>query len=115
MRQKNDDNDVSTWTCECIKKVLKSHGSVQEGNQDKIHSRCLLLKKLIYYGLENVMSMSKTTLRSMSADLTLPFGADISKDDLILNMHNVMIHNHNDTIEQMLTLVEEGYGCEEVV
>ena len=70
---------------------------------------------MIYYGLENLMSMSKTTLRSISTDLTLPFGAEISKDDLILNMSNVMIHNHNDTIEQTLTLVEEGEGCEEVV
>lgn len=51
----------------------------------------------------------------MSADLTLSFGADISKDDLILNISNAMIHKHNDIIEEIFALVEEEERCEEVI
>ena len=59
--------------------------------------------------------MTKTALRQLSANLTLPFGAEVSRDDLIINASNVMIHNHNDTVEDMLALVEKEDGCEEIV
>ena len=59
--------------------------------------------------------MSKTDLRQMSANLTLPFGADVSKDDLIINISNVMINNHNDTIEDILALVEKEDGFEDLI
>ena len=51
----------------------------------------------------------------MSAYLTLPFGADVSKDDLIANVPNAMINNCNDTVDQIVTLIEEKEGVEEVV
>ena len=51
----------------------------------------------------------------MSSNLTLPFGAEVSRDDLIMNVSNVMIHNHNDTVEDMLALVEKEDGCEEII
>ena len=114
-KQKNDDEDASTWTCEYCKKNFKSHDAVQEGNQAKLQSRCVFLKKLISCGFENLMSMSKTDLRQMSANLTLPFGADVSKDDLIANISNVMINNHNDTIEDALALVEKEDGFEDLI
>ena len=59
--------------------------------------------------------MTKTALRWLSANLTLPFGAEVSRDDLIMNVSNVMIHNHNDIVEDILALVEKEDGCEEIV
>jgi len=75
----------------------------------------LLLKKLIHYGLENLMTMTKSALRQMASNLTLPFGAEASRDDLINNVSNVMIHDNDDTVEDMLALVEKEDGCEEIV
>ena len=115
LKQKNDNEDASTWTCECCEKFLKSHNALQEGNLAKSQSRCVLLKKLISHGFENLMSMSKTDLRQMSANLTLPFDANISRDDLIMNISNVMINNHNDTIEDILELVEKEDGFEDLI
>ena len=42
--------------------------------------------------LENLISLSKTELRLMSAELILPFGAEISKDNLIKNVSNTIIN-----------------------
>ena len=115
MRQKNDDEHVSTWTCEYRKSFLKLHKVVQEGNQAKLRNRCLLLKKLIHYGLENLITMTKSALRQMSSNLTLPFGAEASRYDLINNVSNVMIHNNDDTVEDILALVEKEDACDEIV
>ena len=52
------------------------------------------------------MSLSKTELRSMSAELTLPFGTETSKDDLIKNVFDVMIHKKVETAGQMLSIIE---------
>ena len=72
------------------------------------------MKKIIYYGFENLTSMTKTALRHFSANLALPFVAEVSRDDLIINVSNVMIHNHKDTVEDVLALVEKEDGCEEI-
>ena len=78
-----------------------------QGNEAKLCNRYFLLKKLICYGLEKIISLSKTSLKSMSADFTLTFGVDISKDDLIENISNAMINNHNDTVDQIVASIEE--------
>ena len=51
----------------------------------------------------------------MSSHMKLPSGSDISKDDLIVNVSYVMIHNHTSTVKEILALVEEGGKCKEVV
>ena len=38
----------------------------------------------------------------------------ISRDDLIINISNVMINNHNDAIEDILELVEKEDGFEDL-
>ena len=70
-----------------------------QGNEAKLWSRRFLLKKLICRELETLMTLSKNALKSMSADLALPFGAGASKDDSIANASNAMISNHNDAVE----------------
>ena len=47
----------------------------------------------------------------MSADLTLPFGTETSKDDLIKNVFDVMIHKKVETVGQTLSII----GNEEVL
>ena len=106
MVQKNDDRCVSTWTCDYCRSFLKTHGAVQKGKQEDLRARCLLLKKLIYHGLENIISLSKTQLRSMSNELKLPHSADISKDDLIKKTCDVMIGEANDTSECLISSIE---------
>ena len=64
-------------------------------------------KKLMHCGLENLILLSKTSLRSMSAELTLEFGADISKDDLITNGSNVTIENEEDMVDLILAFIEK--------
>ena len=51
-----------------------------------------IVKKLLSYSLENLISLSKIELRSISIELTLPFGAEIPKDDLIKNVSNAIIN-----------------------
>ena len=60
---KNDDRDVSTWTRDYCRSFLKTYRAVQQGKQEELRTRCLLLKKIIYQGLENIISLSKTQLR----------------------------------------------------
>ena len=69
--------------------------------------RCVLLKYLIANGLENLMSLSKTKLKLMSSALTFPYGQDISKDDMIMHISNVMFVAHGDTSHGALTVIEE--------
>ena len=59
-KNKNDDEDVSTWTCEYSQSFLKSHKAVQQKNISEFHTRCELLKKIWSRGLENLISLSKT-------------------------------------------------------
>ena len=42
----------------------------------------------------------------MSLQLSLPSGSDITKDDLIKNISDVMIHNQVDTAGHILSLVD---------
>ena len=62
---------------------------------------------MIENGLENLMSMSKTDLKSMSSDSSLPYGVDTSKDDMIRNVSNVMLGVCGDTSNAMLDVLEE--------
>ena len=64
------------------------------------------IKKLIQCGLEKLVSLSKTELRSMSEELTLPFGSETSKDYLIMNVSNETINNEYDTADLMLRFIE---------
>ena len=75
----------------------------------------MFLKKLIFYGLEKSFSVTKTESRSMSAELTFLFGADISNDNLIENVSNVMIHEEENTIGLMLALIEKEEEDEGVI
>ena len=52
------------------------------------------------------MSFSKTELRSVLAELTLMFGTEMSKDDLIKNMSNALINEQVETSGQTLCLIE---------
>ena len=72
---------------------------MKQVNQTELSQRLLLLKKLIHYGIEKLMSLSKTELRSMSKALMLPFGADISKEDLITNVSNIMINKEEESAD----------------
>ena len=65
-----------------------------------MHARCILLKKLTWCGLEK---------------LTLLFGEDISKDDLIKNSSNAMINNKDNKIDLMLSLIGKEEEDEGVV
>ena len=40
--KKNDDEDASTWTCDCCGSCLKSHKAITEGYKSKSHTRCML-------------------------------------------------------------------------
>ena len=42
----------------------------------------------------------------MYEELTLPFGSEISKDNLIMNVSNEMINNEDDTADLILGLIE---------
>ena len=46
------------------------------------------IKKTLSNGLENVMSLSKSELRSILVELTFTFGVEIIGDDLIMNESN---------------------------
>ena len=52
-------------------------------------------------------SVIKTELRSMSNELTLLFGAEISKDNLITNISNAMINEEENSIDLMITLIDK--------
>ena len=104
---KNDYSDVSTWTCEFCKDMLKSHGALQQGNKKELIDRCVLLKHLIANDIEHLMSASKTDLKSMSNALSLPCGLGVSKDDMITNVSNVMLDMFGDTSNGVLALIEE--------
>ena len=104
---KNDYGEASTWTAQFCKDILKSHGAAQQGNKKELSDRCVLLKHLIANGLENMMSTSKTELKSMSAALSLPCRHGVSKDDMIKNVSNVMLDVHGDTSNGALAVIEE--------
>ncbi len=53
----------------------------------------MLLKILISYSLEMLVSFSKTELRSILADTAMSFGADVSKYYLVKNVSDAMTNN----------------------
>ena len=65
-----------------------------------------IIKKMIYYGLEKLVSLSKNELRSLSEELTLPFGSEMSKYNLVINFSNDMIKKGDDTADIILALIE---------
>lgn len=104
---KNDYSDVSTWACEFYKDMLKSHRAVRQGNKRELIDRCALLKHLIANDLEQLISASKTDLKSMPNALSLPHGLGVSKDDIITNVSNVMLDVVGETSNGVLPLIEE--------
>ena len=91
LKNKNDQENVSTWTYECSQSFLKSHKAVQQGSRTELHARCELLKKVLSHDLENLMSISKKKLRSKLVELAFQFGTEMSKDNLIKNMADAFI------------------------
>ena len=65
-----------------------------------------VVKKIFSNGLEDVMWLSKTELRSMSAEMTLPLGTETNEDDVINNLSNAMINNQVEAAGQMISLIE---------
>ena len=98
---------MATWACDHCQSFSKSHRAVQQGKQEELSARCLLLKKLMHHVLENAISLSKTKLRSVSSELKLPHSADVSKDKLISSMCDVMVENANYTAECMISSIED--------
>ena len=47
----------------------------------------------MHYGIEKLVSLPKSALRTLYADLTLPFSWDTTRDELINNASNAMISN----------------------
>ena len=92
VKNKNDNENISTWIYKYCELFLKLHKVVQQGNKLESYARYELLKKLLSCSLENLISLSKTELKLMSAELILPFGAEISKDNLIKNVSNTIIN-----------------------
>ena len=98
---------MSTWTCEYCKSFLNSYKDLLQVNKNEFIDRCVWLKHLIANGLENMMSLSKTELKSMSPALMLPYGQDLSKDDMIMNVLNLMLWAHGDTSNGVLAVIDE--------
>ena len=67
-KDKNDDRDISTWTCDYSRQFLERHGS-QQGNKAELKEICVLLKHLIANVQENLFTLSKIELRCMCTDL----------------------------------------------
>ena len=61
-KNKNDEENVSTWTCEHSQSFLKSKKVFQKGNRSEFHARCELSKKLLSHDLEDLMLLSKQEL-----------------------------------------------------
>ena len=59
------------------------------------------------------MSISKTELRSMQAELALPFGSEMSKDDLIKNLSDALINEQVETAGQVLFLIENEENADD--
>ena len=106
-KSKNDAADVSTWTVQHCKSFLKSHGAVQQGNKNELIARCVMLKHLIENDLENLMSLSKTELRSMCVELKLPDAKDMPKDHMIQIVSDAMLGIHGDTASDLIAFIDE--------
>ena len=55
LKNKNDDEDMSSWTCEHCQSCLKADKAAQRGNKGELQSRCTLLKNLITCRLKNLI------------------------------------------------------------
>ena len=51
----------------------------------------------------------------MSAELTLPFCADFSNDDLIINASNAMINEEDNSTHLILALIEKEIEDEDYI
>ena len=67
------------------------------------------IKKLMCYGTDKLCFVTKTELRSMSIELTLLFGIDIS------NVSNAMVNEEGNSIFRMLPLIEKEEEDEDVI
>ena len=56
--------------------------------------------------LEKQVQLPKNTLRKIFADITLSFSGEMTKYELVKNVHNVMITNEEETFDQMFELIE---------
>ena len=86
---------------------LKFYKAVQQGNENELIGRCTLLKHLIENGLEILIFLSKTELKSISSALSLPFTPDTSKDDMILNVSDVMLDVHGDKSNGVISVIKD--------
>ena len=67
----------------------------------------LVIEKMMCCSIEKLMPLSKNELRWISNDSLLPYRTEISKDDLIMSISNVMIHNKEEAADQALTSIEK--------
>lgn len=114
MRFRNNDADASTWTCKHSESFLKTYGSVQKGNKAESRDECLL-KPLIANGLESLVSLSKTELRSACSELKSHDAADTSEDDIIKSVSGMFLNNYGDTTNGMISLIDEEMRDEDAV
>ena len=80
---------------------------MQHCNQSELRERCALLKCLMSKGFDILMPSAKTALKEMSVDLTLPFGSEMSKDEMIKNVSDVMLNDYGDTYNVKLSTLEK--------
>ena len=73
------------------------------------------IKKMIFYGIEKLFYVTKTELRSMSYELILIIGAEISREDLIANVSTAMINEEENSMDLMLALIEKEKEDEDSV
>ena len=66
-----------------------------------------MLKHSTTNSLEKLMTLSKIDLKSMSSELSLPYGYVISKDDMNKCVSNAMLDVHGDITGEVLFLIEE--------
>lgn len=76
---------------------LKFYKAAYQRDKQEFINRCALLKHLNANSLERLMTLSKIDLKSVSAALSLPCRHNISKDDIIKNISNVILDVHRDT------------------
>ena len=75
----------------------------------------LVAKKLIYYSLESMISLSKTQLKLILNELKLPHSADALKYNSIKRSCNVIVKEANKASEHMISAIEDEDADENVV
>ena len=111
-KEKNDENDHSTWSCSKYNEYLKEKGVLKTGKLEAPRRRCNLHHLLVQKNLQHVLCLTKTEARKACESLSLLEG---SRADMVEKIGRALLNNSIVLDDGLVILADRDEEVNEAV